>query len=79
VGLCSPARDMKAEYNAWGHSMLVDPNAAVVQQLGEEEGILVEELVQGKIEETRKGVPLYTQRRFDVYPDVSEGGKFEED
>ena len=26
-----------------------------------------------KIEETRKGIPIYTQRRFDVYPDVSAG------
>jgi omega-amidase len=78
VGLCSPARDMKADYNAWGHSMVVDPNAEVLSQLGEEEGVVVEELKEGKIEECRKGIPLYTQRRFDVYPDVSTGGKFEE-
>ncbi|KAL6706371.1 Omega-amidase nit3 [Coniothyrium glycines] len=78
VGLCSPARDMEAEYNAWGHSMVVDPNATVLEQLDEKEGIIVQELVQGKIEEVRKGVPLYGQRRFDVYPDVSTGGRFEE-
>ncbi|KAH6642963.1 nitrilase family protein-like protein [Boeremia exigua] len=78
VGLCSPARDMKADYNAWGHSMVVDPNAHVLQQLEEKEGIIVQELQAGKIEETRKGIPLYTQRRFDVYPDVSEGGRFKE-
>ncbi|KAJ4366456.1 Omega-amidase nit3 [Neocucurbitaria cava] len=78
VGLCSPARAMKAEYNAWGHSMVVDPNAAVLEQLDEKEGTLIQELQAGKIEETRKGVPLYGQRRFDVYPDVSRGGKFEE-
>ncbi|KAF1829361.1 carbon-nitrogen hydrolase [Decorospora gaudefroyi] len=78
VGLCSPARDMKAEYNAWGHSMLVDPNAMVVEQLDEKEGTLIQELVAGRIDEIRKGVPLYGQRRFDVYPDVSEGGRFKE-
>lgn len=78
VGLCSPARDMQAEYNAWGHSMVVDPNAQVLQQLDEKEGILIQELEAGKIEEIRKGVPLYGQRRFDVYPDVSEGGRFKE-
>ncbi|KAL7780313.1 hypothetical protein CFE70_010335 [Pyrenophora teres f. teres 0-1] len=78
VGLCSPARDMQAEYNAWGHSMVVDPNAVVVEQLDEKEGVLLQELEAGKIEETRKGVPLYGQRRFDVYPDVSEGGRFQE-
>jgi omega-amidase len=78
VGLCSPARDMEAEYNAWGHSMLVDPNAEVLQQLEEKEGTVIEELKAGRVEEVRKGIPLYTQRRFDVYPDVSQGGKFEE-
>lgn len=78
VGLCSPARDMEAEYHAWGHSMVVDPNAEVLGQLDEKEGVIVKELVAGRIEEVRKGIPLYQQRRFDVYPDVSEGGKFEE-
>ncbi|KAF2032950.1 carbon-nitrogen hydrolase [Setomelanomma holmii] len=78
VGLCSPARDMQADYNAWGHSMVVDPNAEILQQLEEKEGTVVEELKAGKIEEVRKGIPLYTQRRFDVYPDVSKGGKFGE-
>ncbi|KAF2450796.1 carbon-nitrogen hydrolase [Karstenula rhodostoma CBS 690.94] len=78
VGLCSPSRDMDADYNAWGHSMVVDPNAEVLEQLDEKEGIVVQELKAGRIEEVRKGIPLYTQRRFDVYPDVSVGGKFKE-
>lgn len=73
VGLCSPARDMEAEYNAWGHSLIVDPNAEVVGELDEKEGIVVADLAPGRIEEVRKGIPLYTQRRFDVYPDVSKG------
>ena len=73
VGLCSPARDMKASYNAWGHSMVVDPNARVMVEAGEEEEIVYADLEGEKIEETRKGIPIYTQRRFDVYPDVSEG------
>jgi len=73
VGLCSPARDMEAEYNAWGHSMIVDPNAHVIDELDEKEGIVYADLDGDKIEETRKGIPIYTQRRFDVYPDVSKG------
>ncbi|KAF2476150.1 carbon-nitrogen hydrolase [Lindgomyces ingoldianus] len=73
VGLCSPARDMSAEYNAWGHSMVVGPNAEVLEQLDEKEGMCVQELKAGWIEEVRKGIPLYGQRRFDVYPDVSAG------
>ncbi|KAF1811343.1 putative nitrilase family protein [Eremomyces bilateralis CBS 781.70] len=73
VGLCSPARDVGADYHAWGHTVLVDPNAEVMESLGAEEGILFGELRGERIEEVRKGIPLYTQRRFDVYPDVSEG------
>lgn len=71
VALCSPARDMEATYNAWGHSMVVDPNAAVLVEAGESEETVYADLKDTAIEETRKGIPLYTQRRFDVYPDVS--------
>lgn len=79
VGLCSPARDMEASYHAWGHSMVVDPNASVMCEAEEGEEVVYAELSGGKIEETRKGIPIYTQRRFDVYPDVSEGKiKFDE-
>lgn len=79
VGLCSPARDMKADYNAWGHSMVVNPNAKILTELDEKESIAYAELDGNTIEETRKGIPIYTQRRFDVYPDVSEGKvKYEE-
>ena len=79
VALCSPARDMDASYNAWGHSMVVDPNAEVLVEAGEGEEIVYAELKEGRIEETRKGIPLYTQRRFDVYPDISKGDvKYEE-
>ncbi|KAJ8608218.1 hypothetical protein MRB53_039749 [Persea americana] len=73
TGVCSPARDMKADYNAWGHSMVVDPMAAMIDQLDENEGIVYADLSNDRIEETRKGIPIYTQRRFDVYPDVAAG------
>ncbi|KAF4547123.1 Hydrolase-like protein [Elsinoe fawcettii] len=73
VGLCSPARDMEAEYHAWGHSMIVDPNAEILSQLEEKEDIVYADLNGERIEEVRKGIPIYTQRRFDVYPDISQG------
>lgn len=80
VGLCSPARDMEATYNAWGHSMVVDPNAEIVTEADEKEGIVYADLTGEKIETTRKNIPIYTQRRFDVYPDVSKGKiRWEED
>ena len=79
VGLCSPARDMSATYNAWGHSMIINPMAEVLGELKEGEDIVYAELDGEKIEEARKGIPIYSQRRFDVYPDVSTGHvRFEE-
>lgn len=73
VAMCSPARDENATYHAWGHSMIVNPNAEVMTELEESENIAYAEIDGAKIDETRKGIPLYTQRRFDVYPDVSAG------
>jgi omega-amidase len=73
VALCSPARDMSATYHAWGHSLVCDPMAEVLVEAGEAEEIVYADLSGDKIEETRKGIPIYGQRRFDVYPDVSAG------
>ena len=73
VGMCSPARDTDASYQAWGHSMVVNPNAEVMVETEEVEDTIYAELDDKKIEETRKGIPIYQQRRFDVYPDVSAG------
>lgn len=73
VAMCSPARDMSASYHAWGHSLVVDPMAQVLVEADEAETIVSAELTGEKIAETRKGIPLETQRRFDVYPDVSQG------
>lgn len=79
VAMCSPARDTGASYHAWGHSLVVDPMAQVVIEAGEGEETVYAELSNEKIEETRKGIPITTQRRFEVYPDVSqEGVRYEE-
>lgn len=75
VALCSPARDMSAGYHAYGHSLIVDPMAQVLVEADENEAIVSHEIDGSKIEEARKGIPLRDQRRFDVYPDVSEGVK----
>jgi omega-amidase len=73
VAMCSPARDMSATYHAWGHSLVADPMAAVLDEAEEGETIVYADLDGAKIEEARTGIPLRDQRRFDVYPDVSEG------
>lgn len=79
VAMCSPARDETASYHAWGHSLIVDPMAQVLVEADEAETTVSWELDNAKIEETRKNIPLMGQRRFDVYPDVSQGKvRFEE-
>ena len=71
VGLCSPARDLQADYHAWGHSMIVDPNASILAEAAENEAIVEAQLDPAEIERVRKAIPLSTQRRFDIYPDIS--------
>ncbi|KAF3058150.1 putative hydrolase NIT3 [Daldinia childiae] len=73
VALCSPARDLQAEYHAYGHSLVVDPMAQVLVEAQEKEDVVYWELDGEKILETRRNIPLATQRRFDVYPDINEG------
>lgn len=73
VAMCSPARDTTATYHAYGHSMVVNPSAEVLGELDEKEDIVYADIDGSKIDEARKGIPLYRQRRFDVYPDVSAG------
>ncbi|CAD6913261.1 unnamed protein product [Tilletia controversa] len=75
VAACSPARASQSEiekgaYPAWGHSTVVDPWAGVVQTTEEGEGIVRWTLEPEVLAEARKNVPLGTQRRFDVYPNV---------
>ncbi|KAI2777426.1 carbon-nitrogen hydrolase [Daldinia loculata] len=73
VALCSPARDLDAAYHAYGHSLVVDPMARVLVEAREKEEVVYWELDGEKIQETRRNIPLATQRRFDVYPDINEG------
>lgn len=73
VAMCSPARDMSASYHAYGHSLVIDPMAQTVGEAQENEEIVTVDLSSDKLEETRRNIPLNTQRRYDVYPDVSKG------
>ncbi|KAF8321808.1 carbon-nitrogen hydrolase [Clavulina sp. PMI_390] len=72
VALCSPARDMSATYHAWGHSTLVDPMGVVKSTMDENEGIIYGDIDPQVIQETRQGIPVTVQRRFDVYKNVAE-------
>ena len=50
-----------------GCSMLVDPWGEVVASLGEEEGFLKAEIDLGQIDEVRKKLPVWQDRRADLY------------
>ncbi|KAF8803580.1 carbon-nitrogen hydrolase [Phlegmacium glaucopus] len=72
MSMCSPARDMNAGYHAWGHSMVVDPMGMVISEAGEGEEIVYADIEADNFSETRAGIPVTQQRRFDVYRDVSQ-------
>ncbi|CAN6645357.1 omega-amidase Nit3p [Trichomonascus vanleenenianus] len=71
----SPARDLSSSYHAYGHSQVIDPWGKTIAEAGEGEEILYAELVNEQLQSVRSGIPISTQRRFDVYKDVSEGAK----
>jgi predicted amidohydrolase len=73
VALCSPARDLDASYNAYGHSLVADPSANILSEAEEKETIVYADLTNDAVANIRSSIPIYTQRRFDLYPDVSAG------
>ncbi|KGO73412.1 Carbon-nitrogen hydrolase [Penicillium italicum] len=70
VALCSPARDLEASYHAYGHSLVADPSASILSEAEEKETIIYADLNNDAIANIRSGIPISTQRRFDLYPDL---------
>lgn len=67
----SPARDITSGYHAYGHSQVIDPWGHILTEAGEDECIVYATLDPTSQEDVRTSIPVSTQRRFDVYPDVS--------
>ncbi len=67
VAGAAPARNEKASYIAYGHSMLVDPWGKTVQTLDEKEGIIVAEIDCQRLAQVRAELPLLKHRRTDLY------------
>lgn len=72
VAACSPARDENATYHAWGHSTIVDPMGKVLATTEHDETIVYADLDMNVMSNARQSIPVSTQRRFDLYPDVSQ-------
>lgn len=67
IASCSPAREAGAGYTAWGHSMIIDPFAAIIAQTEEKATIVHAELDFAQVDERRQNMPLFKQKRFDLY------------
>ena len=57
----------KPKYRAYGHSMVIDPWGEVIAEAGEGEELLFAEIDTEKIEEVRRRLPSFSNRRTDVY------------
>ncbi|MEQ8236657.1 MAG: carbon-nitrogen hydrolase family protein [Syntrophomonadaceae bacterium] len=67
VAAASPARNIGSSYQAWGHSMIVDPWGTVIGQAGSDETILYADLDLDMIGRVRQQLPLLSHRRTDLY------------
>ena len=64
---CSPARDEKASYVAWGHSIITDPFGKVLKELDEKEGTLYQEIDLAEVDNLRQEYKILKSRRLDIY------------
>ncbi|CAD6573743.1 MAG: hypothetical protein TREMPRED_000900 [Tremellales sp. Tagirdzhanova-0007] len=69
---CSTAYDPRGRM--YGHSMVVDPLGQIIVEADENPAILYADIDTDLLATTRKNLPVTIQRRFDVYPDVSNPG-----
>ncbi|MEN6351786.1 MAG: carbon-nitrogen hydrolase family protein [Syntrophomonas sp.] len=67
VAAASPARNNEVSYQAWGHSMVVDPWGSIIKEAGSDEEIISAVLDFSELERIRNELPLLKQRRTDIY------------
>lgn len=67
VAACSPARDEKSGYIAWGHSSVISPWGEVVAKAEALPEVLFAELDFEKVENMRQSIPCWFQKRNDIY------------
>lgn len=63
----SPARNEKAGYIAYGHSLIVDPWGEIIWKAGAEEEVAVVSMEMEKVSQIREKLPLLAHRRLDRY------------
>lgn len=63
----APARTPGAQYQAYGHSMIVDPWGSILAMADSEETMMIVEIHMNKVTTVRQELPLLKHRRSDVY------------
>ena len=51
----------------WGHTLLVSPWGDVIEEMGEEEGVIVNTIDLSYADKVRRELPLLSARREEVY------------
>ncbi|XP_043721245.1 omega-amidase, chloroplastic-like [Telopea speciosissima] len=67
VVTCSPARESSGCYMIWGHSTLSGPFGEIIATTGHEETTVIADIDYSIIQLRRENLPLYRQRRGDIY------------
>lgn len=70
TAIICPARNEDAEFVTWGHSMIVDPMGQCITRADENETILYANLDVNDVEKARSNIPIFHQRRTDVYDTI---------
>ncbi len=67
VAAASPARDNDALYQAYGHSMIIDPWGEIMTEAETDESIIYSDVDPGKMNDIRGRLPLLKHRRKELY------------
>ena len=54
-------------YISYGNSIITSPWGVVLAKIDEKEGMLIQDIDLGRVDEVREQLPLIKQRRTDIY------------
>lgn len=63
----APALDKNANYNSYGHSLIVNPWGEIISSASFEEELIIAEIDLNEIKKVREELPLLKNRRKDIY------------
>ncbi|KAM9958608.1 hypothetical protein ACTFIW_012197 [Dictyostelium discoideum] len=67
VAAISPARNPSSTYQAWGHSTIVNSWGTILATTDEHQSIIYSDIDLNTLNETRSSIPIYSQKRDDLY------------